>query len=391
MERPMELGTTSTILRVVAQPQPVDHEVFESVLAAECARLAIDFTLEWTENLDRNVNQGDGGRATAELLVTAPGTPDLAWLSSEHDAAPVVRLDLALNEPDRSAGLARHIHGRGIDGLRWAVRAAHYRTLWPGLHLPYGTHLEQFGELRLPVSLSTTADDDESVVAEHRWPLVILLHGGFWRSRWELDLMDAIAIDLAERGLASWNVEYRRPDRHGWSTTVADVAAVLAHVPELASRFPIDEARVAVAGHSAGGQLALQVAADIVGTAAAGSLPTTPPMVVQLAGLVDLVETHRRDLGNGAVPLALGGTPQEIPEVYARASPILRGVVPVDQLVVIGSDDSTDLREMSRRYVRAAGERARLLEEAGDHFAVIDPRSRIWQRTADMIGDELRR
>ena len=130
-------------------------------------------------------------------------------------------------------------------------------------------------------------------------------------------------------------------------------------MPELASRFPIDEARVAVAGHSAGGQLALQVAADIVGTATAEAVPTTPRLVVQLAGLVDLVETHRRDLGNGAVPLALGGTPQEIPEVYAQASPILRGVVPVDQVVVIGSDDSTDLREMSRRYVRAAGERAR--------------------------------
>ena len=182
-----ELGTTATILRVVAQPQAVDHEVFESVLVAERARLAIDFTLEWTENLDRNVNQGDGGRATAALLVTAPGTPDLAWLSSEHAAAPVVRLDLALNEPDRSAGLARHIHGRGIDGLRWAVRAAHYRALWPGVHVPYGTHLEQFGELRLPVSRSTTADDDGSAVAEHRWPLVILLHGGFWRSRWGLD------------------------------------------------------------------------------------------------------------------------------------------------------------------------------------------------------------
>jgi pimeloyl-ACP methyl ester carboxylesterase len=111
-----------------------------------------------------------------------------------------------------------------------------------------------------------------------------------------------------------------------------------------------------------------------------------PTLVVQLAGLVDLLETHRRDLGNGAVPAALGGTPEQLPQRYAAASPIERVPIGVPQLVVIGRSDSPDLREMSRRYVRAAaagGDEVELIEDDGDHFTVIDPGSRIWQRTVE--------
>lgn len=91
--------------------------------------------------------------------------------------------------------------------------------------------------------------------------MTVVLHGGFWRSRWQLDLMDALSVDLAQRGVASWNVEYRRPDRYDWVATVADVTAAVAHVRRLADGFPVDPARVALVGHSAGGP-AVQVAAD---------------------------------------------------------------------------------------------------------------------------------
>jgi acetyl esterase/lipase len=238
----------------------------------------------------------------------------------------------------------------------------------------YGDRREQFGELRLP-------DGD----GPH--PVVAVLHGGFWRSCWQLDLMDALCLDLAERGFAAWNVEYRRPDRHGWRAAVQDVRHSLDHLHDLAGRWPLDLGRVAVLGHSAGGSMAVQLAAD----ALAARVPDVR-LVVQLAGLVDLVGTHRRDIGNGAVVTALGGTPEERPQVYAQASPLERVPVGVRQAVVVGRSESPDLREMSRRYVRAAraaGDDVTLIEDDGDHFTVIDPTSAIWRRTAALLAASL--
>jgi acetyl esterase/lipase len=77
----------------------------------------------------------------------------------------------------------------------------------------YVTHHEQFGQLQVPAAGSEPV------------PVVVLLHGGFWLSRWNLDLMDPLAADLAQRGMASWNLEYRRADRHVRDTTTADVEA----------------------------------------------------------------------------------------------------------------------------------------------------------------------
>jgi hypothetical protein len=60
--------------------------------------------------------------------------------------------------------------------------------------------------------------------------------------------------------------------------------------------------------------------------------------------------------------------------------------------VVVGLNESPDLREMSRRFVRAArdaGDDVRLVEDTGDHFSVIDPASSIWQQTAELLVDRL--
>ena len=58
------------------------------------------------------------------------------------------------------------------------------------------------------------------------WPCVVLLHGGFWRTGWDRTLMTPLALDLAARGIAAWNVEYRRVGQAGggWPGTLEDVA-----------------------------------------------------------------------------------------------------------------------------------------------------------------------
>jgi acetyl esterase/lipase len=358
-------------VKILAQRQPVDEALFDEFAAAEADTLGLTVDVQWVDDLSGVL---DAARAALRerlplVVVPAPGTPDLAELPAE--VAPwTVRVDLSLVRTDTSPGLLTHIQGRGIDGVRWALRTIHHRSRWASHTIGYGNQRDQYGVLRLPER------------REERAPVVVVLHGGFWRSRWQLDLMDALSVDLAERGLASWNVEYRPPDRFGWAATVADVTAAVAQVARLAEEFPLDPTRVALVGHSAGGQLAVQVAADAGGE-------NRPALVVQLAGLVDLLETHRRDLGNGAVPTALGGTPDEIPDVYAQASPLQRVPLGVPQLVVVGRSDSPDLREMSRRYVataEASGDEVELIEDDGDHFTVIDPTSRIWGRTVEAIA-----
>ena len=77
----------------------------------------------------------------------------------------------------------------------------------------YGPDPSQFGELSLP-----TGDRSAGTV--------VIIHGGFWRARYDLSLGRPLAADLVARGYAVWNLEYRRVGNGGgWPTTFDDVAA----------------------------------------------------------------------------------------------------------------------------------------------------------------------
>ncbi|MFF0717706.1 alpha/beta hydrolase family protein [Micromonospora sp. NPDC003816] len=310
--------------------------------------------------------------ATAAPVVVLPG-PTVSARALMSGAAPhVVWYDLTV--ATAVAG-ARHLSGRGVWGLAWAIRHAVHQHRSPAVRVGYGADADQWGELRLP-----TADTARPV------PVAVLLHGGFWRSVWGADLMDALAVDLAARGYAAWNVEYRRPDRHGWDATTADVAAALAVLPDVADAGVLDLDRIAVFGHSAGGQLALRAAADL----ATGDGPgPRVALAVSLAGVLDLAEADGRQLGDGAVSAALGGTPTTVPERYAAGDPMARLPIGVSTLLVQGAGDSPDLVDINRRYAvaaRAAGDELTHLELPGDHFDVIGPGSAIWQATMDEVG-----
>src|SRR5579859_891365 len=118
------------------------------------------------------------------------------------------------------------------------------------IHLPYGSAAGQFGELHLPTG-----------PALH--PTVILIHGGFWRAPYDYTLMTALAEDLAKRGIAAWNIEYRRigDPNGGWPATLLDAARAADYIQTLAPQYALDLKRVVTIGHSAGGHLALWLAA----------------------------------------------------------------------------------------------------------------------------------
>jgi acetyl esterase/lipase len=218
------------------------------------------------------------------------------------------------------------------------------------------------------------------------WPggnrAVVLIHGGYWRMRYRLDLMHLLAADLNNRGYTVWNIEYRRMDMPGggWPGTFDDVTAALDALADLHDA-PADLARVGLIGHSAGGHLALWSARQ----AAVPSARVSPALAVSLAGVCDLVLAAQLRLSNGAVSELLGGGPADRPEVYRRADPAALVPRGVPELVVHGTADTHVPYELSRRYAAATG--ATLLGLPGvDHFEVIDPDTAAWSRIAGELA-----
>ncbi len=234
-------------------------------------------------------------------------------------------------------------------------------------------------------------------------PVVILIHGGFWRARYGLDLMDRLGDDLAARGIATWNVEYRRVGEPGggYPGTLIDVATAAETLHAVETDHALDLGRVITLGHSAGGHLALWLAArgrlpvGALGTGAAATLtgPDTLPLVgaISQTGVADLTAGWAQKLGNGAVSDFIGGGADEFPERYAVADPALSLPLGVPQVLVHGLLDDIVPPGISELYLAAAvnaGDDARLRAiPNADHMAVIDPTTPAWA----VIVDEVRR
>lgn len=226
----------------------------------------------------------------------------------------------------------------------------------------YGSHREAFGSLWLPKT-------------DRPLPLVVLFHGGFWRSRMSLDATEPLAAGISRTGAAVWNVEYRRSGR--WHDTLADVAAAMDFLPRLAARYGIDTGRTVVVGHSAGGQLALWTAIHTRWDRARTGVQAAPAAVVSLAGISDMAAAAEDRLGDDAVVQFLGGGVEEHPGRYRATSPLAALPLGVSQYLVHGDADQRVPFAMSRDYAAAAtasGDRAELVRVAGgDHLCVLDP------------------
>ncbi len=231
----------------------------------------------------------------------------------------------------------------------------------------YGDHPSQHAELFVP-------DGGRA----HSTAVVI--HGGFWREEYDRHLMDGLCEDLAAKGWAAVNLEYRRvgADGGGWPTTCDDVRAGIDAITTLAD-IPRD--RIVTIGHSAGGHLALWAATETGAVTAA----------VSLAGVTDLVEAHRRGLSSDATGSFLGGSPQEVPARYALASPMALLPLGVPMLLIHGDADENvpvDLSASFAEAASAAGDDVTLVLRPGiDHFEVIDPSGESWAIVMNWLND----
>jgi acetyl esterase/lipase len=262
--------------------------------------------------------------------------------------------------------LADNLGVRGR-GMIVAVEAEIYR---------YGADPAQFGELWRP--------DGDALGT------VVIIHGGFWRARYDLSLGRPLAADLADRGYAAWNLEYRRAlAGGGWPGTFADVAAgidLLATLGQAGER--IDVSRLVAVGHSAGGHLAAWAAgrgklpSGAPGAPGAGGRAFVPVTgVVAQAGVLALADCAREGVGGTAALDLMGGGPDEFPEEYRLADPIAAVPVSAPVLCLHSRRDENVPYSYSERYVAAAtaaGGTASLTELAGDHFTLIDPAAPDW-------------
>ncbi|MEX0789399.1 MAG: alpha/beta fold hydrolase, partial [Actinomycetota bacterium] len=204
----------------------------------------------------------------------------------------------------------------------------------------YGSHPSQVAELHLPVG-----------PGPH--PVVVVLHGGYWQARYGKLITRPICRNLASRGWAAWNLEYRRlGEGGGWPATFEDVAAGIDHLAAL-DDLRLDLDRVTVMGHSAGGQLALWAGArSTLPEGAPGAAPRVPARrVVAMAAICNL-----RHAGRVSHRL-MGGAPDEFAERWAQADPMEQLPLGVPILLVHPVDDQTVSVEQSRAYAAASSQR----------------------------------
>ena len=255
----------------------------------------------------------------------------------------------------------------------------------PDHRLAYGEDPLQFGELRLPAG-----------AGPH--PVVVFLHGGCWRSEYDLAHVSHASAALARAGMAVWTPEYRRigDEGGGWPGTFADAAAALAHLEVLAQRHALDLDRVVLAGHSAGGHLALWLAARHNLPAGHPLRAPGPPRIrgsVSLAGITDLRRYAQGARGcNAAVSLLMGGGPMEQPQRYALANPIELLPLGVPLRFVQGAADPIVKLEQASAFVEHAsayGEEAQIaLIEGAGHFDLIAPWAPAWAQVEAAVLEQ---
>jgi acetyl esterase/lipase len=258
------------------------------------------------------------------------------------------------------------------------LRAAEALVVPPTLVERYGPDDLRSGELRLPEGKGP-------------FPVVILVHGGCWTASFDTRKgVTPLAEALRGRGVAVWNIEYRRigDAGAGWPGTFEDVAAGVDHVAALAKRYPLDLKRVAFVGHSAGAHLALWAASrsKLSGALKAKGV-VNPVSVVAIDGpgmLAPFIGPDAQVCGEPVIVPLMGGTPTERPDAYRAATPGANLPLGVRQLLV-----EAELGPFMTDYAAAAKASGDAVVElplpTANHFDIITPATANGTTVVDFI------
>lgn len=231
-----------------------------------------------------------------------------------------------------------------------------------GMKLAYGTAALQFGLLSLPATQSGTKP-----------PLVIFVHGGCWLNAYDVAHSKALSQALTEAGYAVWSLEYRRvgDEGGGWPGSFNDIVQGINYAQSQFEQYGVDVSRIALMGHSAGGQLALLAGKELAGEKPAGDKKPAPiQAVIGLAAITDMASYAKGSNScQSATAKFIGASPDQAPALYQDASPSLHKAHP-NTLLLQGSADSivpaTQATDSGIPYL--------MVEKAG-HFDWIHPQS----------------
>lgn len=255
----------------------------------------------------------------------------------------------------------------------------------------YGPDPSQWGELFLP---------GLPAGAKHQG-VVVVIHGGYWRSQYGAELGEPLAMDLAAHGMAAWNLEYRRAGNGGgWPGTFQDVLAGIDKLRALAEPHSLDLGKVVALGHSAGGHLAVWAAGRerLRGLGPEDGLQMENDGVrltgvVSQSGVLNLAEAERLNLSDGAVRNLLGGPSSDFPGRHRIADPVAALPLDVPVFAVHATEDVDVPLSMSTTYAdasRSGPVPAELVMVPGDHFALIDVGAEAYVTCRDLVGRLLR-
>jgi acetyl esterase/lipase len=295
----------------------------------------------------------------------------LAWI-----AAVVVAGGLAVGPWLRTKPVAaqqKHISVRAVEKLPSTA---------PTITEAYGTDPLEFGELRIPQGKGP-------------FPVAVVVHGGCWVKGFAtLTYMSPLASELAAKGMATWNVEYRQigDKGAGWPGSYLDWAMATDHLRELAKRYPLDLKRVVATGHSAGATAALWLAAR--GKIAKGSeIWAADPLkivgVVAIDGpgdIHDFIGLDKDICGQPVIQELMGGLPAEVPARYAAGDPVDLLPIGVPAALVASTVLQPEAAEAYRQQAQATGDKVevKVLSDVG-HFGMMSPTTEAGQTVVELI------
>jgi acetyl esterase/lipase len=264
--------------------------------------------------------------------------------------------------------------------MQWSELLARPRPR-ASARIAYGSDPNQVADLWLPVQRSPH-------------PVVVFIHGGCWSADVaDLSIMDFAADDLRARGVAVWNIEYRRLGQTGggYPGTYRDVAAALDRLPIEAEARGLSPGPHVVVGHSAGGHLALWSGARSklsLSSPLYAAHPLPIKAVVDIAGIANLKTDTDTACGADPVAAMLGSPSALRPDVYADTSPAVLAPLGVPTWVIHGKDDITVKPSIGAAYAalaRAKGDTVEVLTPPGGHVEEIAPGTPAWSVISDLI------
>lgn len=237
----------------------------------------------------------------------------------------------------------------------------------------YGDDPLQFGDLRVPAG-------------DGPHPVAIFFHGGCWLAEFDISHSDKLTAALAQKGIATWSLEYRRVGNPGggWPGTFQDIGAGADYLVSIADEYKLDLYRVITMGHSAGGQLAIWAAARAAIPAdsdIAADNPIRVDGVLALAPAAELRGLHEAEHCGHVVDELMAGSPEEQPDHYRWGNPAENSPGPLPQILIIGKHDTVWAPSGLSYFdiAKARGDDVKMIEatESG-HFEMIDPDSSTW-------------